>query len=112
MTIDIGSSEHLKTYLEVRKIRSMKGKILISDLYGELLYTMDGIELNAENSIPTKPPGLSHALDEQIDLITTRTHKYELYVDHPSHSVAFKNAVRNGTTLKIEFVPDYKFRRC
>lgn len=100
------SIDSRKSLIESRPIRSMRGKMIISDLYGEVLQVSSSWEIKTP-ALKSLKPGLPYALGD----VSKGGWRYDeiaitLMVTHELCSQRFKDAVRNGIDLKVVFVPD------
>jgi len=95
-----------KSLIESRPIHSIRGKIITSDLYGEVLNVSGSLEIMTP-ILTSLQPGLPYALgDISKGGLKWDENQVTLMVTHELCSQRFKDAVRDGNELKIEFVPD------
>jgi len=104
LTTNIYLSDRI-TLIESREINSMKGKVIISDTYGQVLKICENIEYNIEGLNSVKP-GLTYALGGEPILTNSISYKAHLSVIPSRNPQELKDAVRNNRKLSIEFVPD------
>lgn len=83
----------------------MKGKVIISDSYGQVLKICENIEYNIEGLNSVKP-GITYALGGEPVATNSRIYKAHLLVIPSGNSQDLKDAVRNNRKLLLEFVPD------
>lgn len=104
MTMTVGMKNR-RTFIESREISSIKGRIVIKDIYDEVLKTIDDVEYET-NGLTSKYPGMDYALDDEAVFGNTTTYHPWLEVSPRFDSQKFQDAIRNNRKLKIEFVPD------
>lgn len=107
LRISIGEFQAMKTKIEPREISAMKGRIIISDKFGDTLYSGEDIQLECQGALAAHKLGLQYAIyDDGFSVVHPVTYNVDLNMNHKSISNAFKRAVRDGDDLTIEFVPD------
>ena len=104
LTIDI-SVRNRHTLFESRRIRSMKGSIVIKDGYGELLESIDNIEYDTHD-LNSEQPGILHALGDEVIVSSYSNYRATLNLNDRTISPKFKAAVIQGQSFGIEFVPN------
>lgn len=107
LRINIGESQFLRTNLESREISAMKGRIIVSDQFADVLYSSEDIELKCKGAIKPIKPGLDYAINyDGFAVVHPVKYNFDLNMNHKSIPDAFRRAVQDGNELRIQFVPD------